>query len=89
MPQDEQFSAEEVKKLQKEVHTFSEMLAKLTEHVINEAKIGGRLGMNDAPATSVIGRAKQAMQIVSLLSNVMNTKRRSCRRSVRRKTTGV
>lgn len=74
MPQDEQFSAEEVKKLQKEVHTFSEMLAKLTEHVINEAKIGGRLGMNDAPATSVIGRAKQAMQIVSLLSNVMNTK---------------
>lgn len=50
------------------------MLAKLTEHVINEAKIGGRLGMNDAPATSVIGRAKQAMQIVSLLSSVMTTK---------------
>lgn len=76
MPQDEQISTEEVKKLQREVHTFSEMLAKLTEHVINEAKIGGRLGMNDAPATSVIGRAKQAMQIVSLLANVLGAKDR-------------
>jgi hypothetical protein len=59
------------------------MLARLTEHVINEAKLGGRLAVNDAPATTAIGRAKQAMEVVSLLSNHLMGKDREIQEVVK------